>query len=189
MQKISSLTLICLLFLLFLCFPAKIALADGTETLGPPSLTVASGTGIVAAGTGLVTQPGTINITVPAGATVKQVLLYWEGQMATNISGDDTIRLNGTTNVTGKLIGGSTLFFSGAFSSAFRADITDLNLIGAGANTLTVDSLTFTRVSNGAGILVIYDDGTTSQKLIYATVWIWPITTSPMLARSQCHRQ
>lgn len=50
--------------------------ADGTETLGPPSIPIADGTGIVAAGTGMVTQPGTINIDVPVGASVNQVLLY-----------------------------------------------------------------------------------------------------------------
>ena len=50
--------------------------ADGTETLGSPSIPIASGTGIVAAGTGLSQiQPGTIDITLP-GAPV-QVIAYW----------------------------------------------------------------------------------------------------------------
>ena len=41
--------------------------ADGDETLGPPSVFIESGTGIAAAGVGLsLTQPGTINIDVPA---------------------------------------------------------------------------------------------------------------------------
>lgn len=162
MHKIYLTALGTLLCLLLLLLPAKAALADGTETLGPPNgITVAAGTGIVAAGTGMVDQPGTISITVPAGATVKQVLLYWEGQMSTEVPGDSTIRVNGTTNVTGVLIGGPAFFFGGAYSSAFRADITALNVITSGSNTVTLDSLTYSKIANGAGILVIYDEGTT----------------------------
>ena len=50
-------------------------------------------------------------------------------------------------------------FFSSAYSSAFRADITGLGLVSAGANSLTVDGLIFSKVANGAGILVVFDDG------------------------------
>ena len=54
--------------------------ADGTETLGPPSIAIAEGSGVIVAGVGLeAVQTGTINLDVPAGSTVKQVLLYWEG--------------------------------------------------------------------------------------------------------------
>ena len=138
------------------------ALADGTEQLGPPQgVTIAAGSGLVAAGTGMlaVEQPGEIDLTVPDNAVIKQVLLYWEGQMRTNVAGDNTIRINGTTEVTGALIGGRTRFFGGAFSSAFRADITGLNLIAPGVNQLELDQLSFTKIANGAGIIVIYDDG------------------------------
>ncbi len=134
------------------------ALADGTETLASPDIVIESGTGVVAAGVGLVVQPGTINITVPSGATVKQVLLYWEGQMKTDLVGDNTITVNGN-EVTGALIGGQTFFFVGGYSSAFRADITSLNLIGPGANALTLSGLQYTNRNNGAGVMVIYDDG------------------------------
>ena len=43
------------------------ALADGNETLGPPSITIQQGTGAVGAGVGMegVTS-GTIDVTVPA---------------------------------------------------------------------------------------------------------------------------
>lgn len=159
MHKISLLTLGALLCLLFLAFSPKVALADGTETLGEPSVPVATGTGIIAAGTGMAEEPGTITITVPTNAVVKQALLYWEGQMATDVVGDPTIRINGTTEVTGALIGGKSFFFSGAYSSAYRADITALNVIVPGANSITLDSLDYTKIANGAGILVIYDDG------------------------------
>lgn len=166
MQKMRSIPLGILFCLLLLLVSSQIALADGTETLGTPAnITIAGGTAIVAAGTGMVTQPGTINLTVPAGATVQQVLLYWEGQMLADEVGDDTIRINGTTSVTGSLIGGPAFFFNNAYSSAFRADITNLGLIAPGTNTITLDDLNFTRVSNGAGVLVIYDDGTTPAEI------------------------
>ncbi len=62
--------------------------SDGSEILGTPSITIASGTGVVSGGTGMVAQPGSITLDVPAGAVVKQVLLYWEG-FSTDGSGDD----------------------------------------------------------------------------------------------------
>jgi hypothetical protein len=61
--------------------------------------------------------------------------------------------------VIGDLIGGQAFFADDIYSSAFRADITDLGLVSAGANSLTVDDLIFTKVANGAGILVVFDDG------------------------------
>jgi hypothetical protein len=57
--------------------------------------------------------------------------------------------------VDGTLIGGPTLFFGSSYSSSYRADITALGVVGPGANTVTVDGLTFS-VNNGAGILAIY---------------------------------
>ncbi|MGH8469757.1 MAG: hypothetical protein ACREVY_12490 [Gammaproteobacteria bacterium] len=147
---------ICRTALLAAVFNPLSAWADGTETLGPPSIPIQSGTGIVAAGTGLISQPGTIGISVPG--TVKQVLLYWEGQSISPNPGDSTIVVNGNT-VTGTLIGGPTLFFSDKQSSTFRADITSLNLVASGPNTLNVQGLNFGFADNGAGVMVVYDDG------------------------------
>jgi hypothetical protein len=132
------------------------AAADGTESLGPPSIAIETGTGIVAAGTGTLTQPGMMTIDVPAGASVKQALLYWEGFMSTNVDGDNTIIVNGA-ELTGDKIGGVTFFWNPAYTSTFRRDITDL--ISSGTNNLAIEGLNFTNVSNGAGVLVIYDDG------------------------------
>jgi hypothetical protein len=150
-------------------FWASAALANGTETLGPAvdgggaPIAIAEGNGVIVAGTGLrFAQPGTIDINVPG--QVNQVLLYWDGQMGTNVAGDDTIVIEGI-EVTGTLIGGPTFFFNlasrppPAYGSAFRADITDLDLVNPGANSLTVEGLDFTRLVNGAGVLVIFDDG------------------------------
>ena len=145
--------------------------ADGTEVLGTPSIVITDGTGIVTGGTGMFTQPGSIELDVPVGATIKQVLLYWEGFMNTNIAGDDTVLIsNGgvPTIVSGTLIGGPTDFqFStgDAFASTFRADITALNLVTDGLNTITVDDLFYSKANNGAGIAVIFDDGSSDASI------------------------
>jgi hypothetical protein len=138
--------------------PASMAGADGDETLGPPKITIAKGSGVATAGTGMHTQPAAMTVTVPAGATVKQVLLYWEGHYTTG-EPDSTIVVEGTT-VQGTLIGGPRLFFEDKFAATYRADITSLNLVSAGANTLDVSGLQFSFRNNGAGVLVIYDNGT-----------------------------
>lgn len=144
------------------------AMADGTETLGPPSIDISEGTGLVAAGTGMISQPGSIAIDVPVGATVKQVLLYWEGFMATDIAGDDVISVSDgitTEDVTGTLIGGPTYFFRNAWASTFRADITSLGLVTDGSNTLALADMDFTSAANGAGVMVIFDDGSSDANI------------------------
>ncbi len=163
MNKLKKIFAHILLVGLVIGFTTTVALADGTETLGTPSISIASGSGIVAKGTGLMTQPGTININVPTGTTIKQVLLYWEGQHTTP-NGDDTITVNGNS-VTGTLIGGPTNFFFGASvnkfvkSSSYRKDITDLGIIHPGSNIVTVTEQSFNYRNNGAGIIVIFDNG------------------------------
>lgn len=127
---------------------------------------IASGTGVVTDGTGMKTQPSSVTLNVPAGATVKQVLAYWEGAHYEGDAPDETLLVEGQ-NVNGTLIGGPTFFFPDfdinparqVFVSSFRADITSLNLVGAGATTLQLSGLNFTYRSDGASIVVIYDDG------------------------------
>src|SRR3954452_17582672 len=87
------------------------AVADGTETLGPPAgVTLASGTGVITAGVGTrFTQPAAFTFNVPGA--VKQVLLYWSGHFNTSLGGspDPTIDINNggpNTSVTGTQIGG-----------------------------------------------------------------------------------
>jgi hypothetical protein len=141
--------------------------ADGTETLGPPSIAISAGTGIVGGGTGMIAQPGTITLDVPAG-TVKQVLLYWQGYGVDALGGDDTVSIsNGgaPVSVTGALIGGPTLFFTDHWASTYRADITSLGLVAPGVNTLSVSDMSFTSTNNGAGVLVIFDDGSSNAQI------------------------
>ena len=161
-----------------------LAAADGTETLGVPSVAIAPGTGFAVGGAGMHAFPdlaNTLNVSVPAGASVKQVLLYWEGHFSAPAfaAGDSTISVNGNP-VNGTLIGGPTAFFgqgAGATNqtetfSTYRADITGLGLVAPGANALTISGMLFAsnfptgfpfnQGNDGVGVLVIYDNGTDS---------------------------
>ncbi len=135
---------------------------DGTEELG--FIAVPDGSGFLEAGVGMVdTDTGNFSLTVPDGATVVQVLLYWEGG-TTSDNGDDTISINGTS-VTGALIGGPTNFFENYNFYAYRADITAEGMVVAGLNNFEITDFDFDYSgntldeNNGAGLLVIYDDG------------------------------
>jgi hypothetical protein len=145
-------------------------LADGTDILGPTSVVLADGSRIIGAGVGLsLAQPGDIEIEIPAGVSVEQVLIYWDGDDR-KYAGDmpiigettDTIDVSGNA-VEGKFIGGRT-YRSVQQQFAFRADITSYRLVSPGSNTLSISGLDFgtESVVSGAGVLVIVDDGTSS---------------------------
>jgi hypothetical protein len=149
--------------------------ADGTEILNPTSAELADGSMIIGAGVGLSTsQPGDIEVEIPAGASVEQVLIYWDGADrqyagAAPVIGvtTDTIDVSGNS-VEGVFIGGRT-FGTDVQQFAFRADITSLGLVSAGSNTLSVSGLDFgtESVETGAGVLVIIDDGGSSTLGIF----------------------
>ena len=156
-------------------FGIPAALADGTEILEPTSAILADGSRIVGAGVGLsMAQPGDISIDIPAGASVEQVLLYWDGADR-DYSDDapiigtteDTIQVSGN-DVTGKFIGGRT-FSPATQLFTFRADITALQLLAPGPNTLSVGGLDFGNesVATGAGVLAILDDGSAATLNIF----------------------
>lgn len=147
---------------------AGAVLADGSEILGPPSISISAGTGLAAKGTGLVSQPGSITVDVPVGASINQVLLYWEGFMLGSTPADDTVTVSAGgpgVAVTGTLIGGPTLGSSGYSASTYRADITSLDLVTDGSSTLTVDDMVGTGATNGAGVIVIFDDGSSDANI------------------------
>ena len=147
---------------------AAVALADGTETFSDPLvITIATGSGVVTSGVGLVAQPGDININVPG--TVNQALLYWSGAVTSNAASDDTVLVDGV-EVSGTLIGGPAYFFDAFgkqfYYSSYRADITDM--VNSGANVFTIEGMDNVDGSghgenSGAGVLVIYDDGTSAD--------------------------
>jgi hypothetical protein len=139
---------------------------EGTETLGDPGIAIAEGSGIVVAGTGMVSQPATIDINVP-GTMIKQVLLYWSGGTTeAPYLDDDEIIVDGVP-ITGTLIGGPTYFFEDYYFNSYRADITGLGLVGLGANSLTLEGMLYVgptpKENSGAGIVVIYDDGSVAD--------------------------
>ncbi len=155
------------------------AYTDGTETLGPASIDLAPGSGIAIGGTGLFMAngdgtfsnlDGDISVSVPIGASVAQVLLYWVGESGpshTDPLGDDSAFINGNP-IFGQLIGGATRAYGigdgtgGIWFATYRADITNLGLVSPGDNTLTISGLDFSYRNTGAGVVVIYDDGTTA---------------------------
>jgi hypothetical protein len=147
--------------------PASFSLANvWTETLGMPDIMIADGSGVVVAGTGMLSQPGTINFNVP-GTEIKQVLLYWSGgTVQAPYNGDNTIIVDGT-EITGEVIGGPAYFFLDYYFISYRADITMEGLVSLGANSLSVEGMNFPgsnlNENNGVGILVIYDDGTSAD--------------------------
>jgi LPXTG-motif cell wall-anchored protein len=151
----------------FVVATAGPSLAEGDETLGTPAIDIADGTGVAVGGVGLFNAgSGTLSVDVPDGATVKQVLLYWEGHVLEGSEPDSTAVVAGT-EVSGTPLASAPQYFyekGGPVSSqAYRADITELGLVAAGESSLEISGLEFSRgddnVSNGAGVVVIYDDG------------------------------
>lgn len=138
---------------------APFGMADGTEQLGAPSISIAPATHSVAAGVGLNDgQPGVIQLDVPVGAAVKQVLVYWEGLDWNASDHGDTAPITvAGVPVVGNRIGGPSDLFGASFSSTFRADITALNLVGPGQNAVQISGVDFTRYQDGAGLVVLYD--------------------------------
>ena len=143
----KSIALLVLFSALLFTIPTGEALANGTEDLGPPSITIEAGTDIIVAGKGLsggvdgLSVPGTITFTVPSGATVKQALLYWEGNLIPSASPPalDTINVAGSS-VTGAFIGGIDHPTLDKHFVAYRADIT--SFVGTGANSLLIPAWT-----------------------------------------------
>ncbi len=142
------------------------AIADGTEALGVTSASLAGGTGMAVGGVGLidVPQPQDIFVAVPQDAVVTQVLLYWIDEFYLQTAPDDTVVVNGV-EVVGEPIGGPTNFFSVVYFETYRADITDLGLVGPGANTIEIDGLVNSFRTTGAGVLVVYDEAGADAEL------------------------
>ena len=138
--------------------------ADGTEQLGPPSISIAPGSYLLVEGTGLIdAQPGDITIEIPSDATIAQVILYWTGRFRDDDSGnEDTIQVNGM-DVMGPRIGGPTPGTDRP-SNSYRADITEMSsvqswVLAGQINILSVSGLDFDHSNDGAAVVVILDDG------------------------------
>ena len=170
-----------ILIIMLLLLPS-VVIADGTEALGPATIEIQDGSGVLVAGTGMVHQPGEIDFFVPLEAEIKQVILYWQGFYCH--SPDDTIsikRAGGSyVPVTGMLIGGP---FSTLRAATYRIDITHLGLVEPGSNSLVLTDMDFGNADNGAGVLVVYDDGSglTSLKLRDGSDYAYKYHPIPLL--------
>ena len=161
--------------LLFLQMNSTALLAADDVPLSPAAGT-AMGTDILTAGTGMENiVSGNIDFTVPTGATIVQVILYWEGYMlAPDLpvlpagGGDAEITVNGT-DITGTLLTKGFSIGSSFASYAYRHDITDVVEdkvgLGPGSKTLTITNMVFDDVNDGAGVMVILDDGTDQAEI------------------------
>jgi hypothetical protein len=181
-------TVITLLLLSVWCQPV---LADGTETLGPlKGITLASGTGVVAAGVGLADPafPKIIVLNVPEKAQIRQVLFYWEGQTTFGGELDVHFTINEKdvyawdprdASDGGNRIGKPIHFYTDTkdtlnpdddvsyYTVAFRVDITTLDVVHSGNSTLKIGMLdSFGHITSGAGVLVIYADPSESESEI-----------------------
>ena len=159
---------------------APAALADGTETLGAPSIALGAGQDVMVAGVGTQEQAGTpaeLSFQLPAGASVKQVLVYWNGQYSWPghgpfDGGDAAIELDGQA-VAGTLIGGPSNPFLREQFETYRADVTARGLVTPGANSITVSGMNFQTElfgpsgNKGVGIAVLLDDGMPSTRAGY----------------------
>ena len=145
------------------CLPFA-AYGEGTETLGDPEITISPGSSLLVAGTGMNSQPGTIAFTLPAGAIIKQVLLYWQEWFGICEgcpgAGDSTIVLTPHgSEISGVLIGGGNNVGYTAFHPVtYRADITAYGVVVPGANSFAVSGLSMLGIRpDGAGMVVIFD--------------------------------
>lgn len=142
-----------------------LVMADGTEALGVPSIPILNGSEAATTATSLSGGNGLLTINLPANATIKQVLLYWEGRRLDTESGQDENSLFLISDsfegaVVGKLIGGPSAEFdslaaTNARPRSFRADITSTGAVVAGNQFIGVVSGNPTTQS--ASVVVIYD--------------------------------
>lgn len=142
---------------------------DGLDNV---NLEGVSATGFVTAGTGTASrQAEPISVEVPAGATVKEVYLYW-ARLGNDIDNEprapSTILVN-SSEVTGSVIGYGAVdnpdqFLPSQYRAGIthRANLTGLGLISAGMNTFTVQDNPATpdypAQPLGASVIVFYSE-------------------------------
>lgn len=146
---------------LSLALGASVAHADGNETLGTPSIPIASGTDFVSEGVSVQGGPANVEFNVPAGATIKQVLLYW-GEVRSGAVGQNANRLRVFNTVVQGVQIGDTFH-----SNNFRADVTQQGFVVPGNNVIPLASLQTDGGIQGAAFLVIYDAGSVAGGVGY----------------------
>jgi len=124
---------------------ADVPLTGSPTTFGPARLQVA------ADGVGLATQPATLSVTVPAGASVVAAYLYVTGRG----SGDGTITLNGMSASLPLLATSGPLPFDATQSVETRRLAVTLV---TGSNTFVVDDYD-QKIPGGAFLVAVLDLG------------------------------
>lgn len=154
---------------------------DGLELLDISGITA---TNFVTAGTGTFSQTTeTIEIEIPADATIEQVYLYWARRGSENSPASSDIEVNGT-GYTGNIVGGPvdmTSTFESEAPITHRVDLTGAGIISPGTNTINVqDDPADPAESLGASLLVFYSlDGEESDLVLYDGVdFLWADATS-----------
>jgi len=91
---------------------------------------------------------------------VEQVLLYIEGANFTGAAFTPAMRvLVDGIPVVVNWIGGPTLYGPNLWTASYRKDITSLGLVTPGLNVVSVGGLDFGRDNDGAGLMVIINEG------------------------------
>jgi hypothetical protein len=149
-----------------------------SEELFPPSIPIEEGSNAITAGVGLFGGEGNlksdvIEFSVPQGADIEQVILYWAGREGDPDSGDapdspsdeSTIQVN-DEDVTGDKFAEVFLEGPNDIVVAYRADITSLDLVSEGENDLEISGDPFVNfLHDGAGIVVITDGDDTERTI------------------------
>lgn len=172
---------------LFAAVIAMTGCGDGILELNAPSLSAEAlgeqGRNVAFAGVGLVSQPATLALTVPAAdpGDILDARLRWVGRAATS-SGDDTIVINGVEH-TGVLL--ESYSVGGDLPWVFFYELDIAPLVGTGTNLLALSGVdldavgpsisgsgvarsgTPTARAAGAGAVVTYVDATSPWTTVH----------------------
>ncbi|NPA91664.1 MAG: DUF11 domain-containing protein [Chloroflexi bacterium] len=126
---------------------------------------------VAVGGVGMAGQTsGTINVNVPASATIVKAWLYWTGRDPFD-EGDPTVRFEGNT-LNGTPTGGPALWGTNDFAYAYKADVT--SMVSPGTSSYTFedgyagDPDQFT-IPYGASLVVIYQDNSGTGTTVVET--------------------
>lgn len=147
----------------------EVGAADSPQPLGPPSIAIAPGTGVVTAGLGLVHGPGTLSVSIPG--PIQQVILYWAGEELYPPPSPAPTPADHAIVIADELVSSPLVVDDGIqIGSAtplpqrtyytYRRDITEayVALTNNGVDPLYLELTTFGEGNSGAGLVIVYGD-------------------------------
>lgn len=165
--------------------PTEIATAanDGLVQVDISGITA---TNFVTAGTGTFSKATeTIEIEIPAGATIEQVYLYWARRGSESDPAPSEIQVEGTV-YTGNVVGGPVDMappFESEAPITHRVDLTGEGIISPGTNNVSVqdDPADSAEEPLGASLLVFYSMGGEDSDLVLydGADFLWADATAP----------